>query len=81
MITERIASGRTGIVRATAMLGLVASCGLAGGCIVVGGSTTKSPSPTVGQQLIDLHRAQQDGAITQEEYDRERSRLLRGDGT
>ncbi len=43
------------------------------------GSTTQTPAtiaPTQGQQLIDLKRALEADAITQEEYDTQRQKLL-----
>jgi dihydroxyacid dehydratase/phosphogluconate dehydratase len=50
------------------------------GCIVVGG-TSERETPTTGQQLIDLKRAADEGAISREEYDATRAKLLKGDGT
>lgn len=50
------------------------------GCIVVGG-TSERETPTTGQQLIDLKRAADEGAISREEYDATRAKLLKGDGS
>ena len=41
-----------------------------------GGSTTKSQSTTVGQQLIDLQRAKEQGAITDVEYQSQKAKIL-----
>jgi hypothetical protein len=41
-----------------------------------GGSTTRIEQPTVGQQLIDLQRAKEAGAITDAEYQTEKAKLL-----
>jgi hypothetical protein len=51
---------------------------VAGGCVIVGGTANKAPNPTVGQQIIDLKRAEQEGAITTEEFNQARQRLLNG---
>jgi hypothetical protein len=53
---------------------LVAVCGLSG-CIAVGGAEHR-PAPTKGQELIDLKRALDGGAINQQEYDATRARIL-----
>lgn len=37
---------------------------------------TKSQTPTVGQQLIDLQRAKDSGAITDTEYQAQKAKLL-----
>lgn len=41
-----------------------------------GGTTSKPHTPTVGQQLIDLKRAKDEGVITNAEYETQRARLL-----
>lgn len=41
-----------------------------------GGSTTRIEQPTIGQQLIDLQRAKEAGAITDAEYQSEKAKLL-----
>lgn len=48
------------------------------GCILsIGGGTTAKPvSATVGQQLIDLQKAKDAGAITDAEYQSQKCRIL-----
>ena len=49
------------------------------GCLhleLEGGTTRPSQSPTIGQQLIDLQKAKDAGAITEVEYEAEKARLL-----
>lgn len=41
-----------------------------------GGSTTKSQTPTLGQQLTDLQKAKDSGAITEAEYQQQKAKLL-----
>lgn len=41
-----------------------------------GGSTTKPQGPTTGQQLIDLKKAHEAGAISDAEYQAARAKLL-----
>jgi hypothetical protein len=54
--------------------------GLGSGCAwSVGGKTTTSPvptNPTLGQELIDLQTAHEQGAISDEEYETARTRLV-----
>ncbi len=42
-----------------------------------GDNTTTSVIPTVGQQLIDLQKAEQTGAITPEQYEAKKADLLK----
>ena len=53
---------------------------LLSGCLglsIGGGSTTKQPqTATVGQQLVDLQKAKDAGAITQAEFDTQKAKLL-----
>lgn len=44
---------------------------------VGGGSRGQTITPTLGQQLIDLKHARDVGALTEAEYQTEKSRLLR----
>lgn len=46
------------------------------GCVVGIGDGKGSPTPTVGQELIDLQKARDAGAITGEEYSAGKQRLL-----
>ncbi len=58
---------------------LIASlAGLATGCSwsVGGGHKSVTMEPTVGQQLIDLQKARDSGAISESEYQAEKARLL-----
>lgn len=45
------------------------------GCVAVGGRSETNP-PTLGQQLIDLKRAYDTGAITESEFDQAKADLL-----
>lgn len=63
----------SGLIAAVALAAAVAGCG--GGSADVKSVTTTT---TTGQQLIDLKKALDTGAITQEQYDREKARLLKG---
>ena len=44
------------------------------GCVASIGN--RNPNVTVGQQLTDLQKAKESGAITEAEYQREKSKLL-----
>jgi len=47
------------------------------GCIgVQGGSDVVKPEQTLGQELIDLKKAKEDGAITNKEYEKLKKKLL-----
>ena len=46
-----------------------------GGCVV--GNSAKVYRPTIGQELIDLNRAKEEGAISEAEYTRCREDMLR----
>lgn len=59
------------------LIGIAATALLIGCNIELGtGSTTKLTSATVGQQLIDLKRAENDGSISVEEYQTEKAKIL-----
>jgi hypothetical protein len=61
-----------------ALVGLAATM-LFSGCLLIqlgGGSTTKPQTPTVGQQLTDLKKAKDAGALTDAEYQAQRAKLL-----
>ncbi len=52
---------------------------LLSGCVglsVGGGSKTETTKATVGQQLIDLQRARDTGAITDAEFQAQKAKLL-----
>jgi hypothetical protein len=49
------------------------------GCIGLslgGGTTTRTQAPTMGQQLVDLQKARDAGAITDAEYQSQKAKLL-----
>lgn len=55
------------------------SVALLTGCLglTIGGGTTNKPeAPTVGQQLIDLQKAKDAGAITDSEYQAQKAKIL-----
>jgi hypothetical protein len=58
-----------------ALLGALGLCACGGG-----GAQVKSEisTTTKGQQLLDLKKAYEAGAMTKEEYERERQRVLQG---
>ncbi len=61
-----------------ALVGLSALT-LFSGCLNLqlgGGTTSRPQSPTVGQQLIDLQRAKDTGAISDAEYQAQKAKLL-----
>ncbi len=61
-----------------ALIGLSALT-LLTGCIglhIGGGSTTRPESATIGQQLIDLQKAKDAGAISDAEYQAQKAKLL-----
>ena len=61
-------------------LGLLAACLLLNGCVAAIGNSGKSPTgnATLGQQLIDLQKAKDCGAITPAEYEAQKQKLLDG---
>ena len=63
------------------MLAGLSAVTLLNGCIVLsigGGTTSKAASSTVGQQLADLQRAKDAGAITDAEYQAQKAKVLGG---
>ena len=61
-----------------ALIGLAATT-LLTGCLNLqlgGGTTQRSAAPTVGQQLIDLQKAKDSGAISDAEYQAQKARIL-----
>lgn len=62
----------------TALLGALAMP-LLGGCVAaIGNSPAARSSATLGQQLVDLQKARDSGAITEAEYQTQRARFLNG---
>lgn len=55
-----------------ALVALIAGCSLELGT----GSTTRIENATIGQQLIDLKKAKDIGALSDAEYDQERAKIL-----
>lgn len=49
---------------------------LGNGCIAIGNRDAQRPNATLGQQLIDLQKARDAGAITDAEYRAQKSKLL-----
>ena len=47
-----------------------------GGCSITAVPHAEPIKPTLGQQLIDLKRAREYGAITEREYQREKDQLI-----
>ena len=60
------------------MLTVFSAMTLLTGCAwqVGGGSKHVTMEPTVGQQLIDLQKAKEAGAISESEYEAEKTKLL-----
>ncbi len=58
---------------------IVTAASLLSGCALSFGSSEKheaATAPTLGQQLVDLKKAQDAGAITDAEYQAQKSKLL-----
>lgn len=49
---------------------------LLAGCIAIGNRDAQRPNATLGQQLIDLQKARDTGAITDHEYQAQKTRFL-----
>ena len=76
----RAAARRDALLRgrrlpALSTLGAIAALGAFQGCVAVGGARN-TEYPTVGKQLLDLKQALDAGAISQEEFDSVKSRIL-----
>jgi len=56
------------------LAGMLSFAILASGCVASVGN--RNPGVTVGQQLIDLQRAKEAGALTEAEFQAEKARLL-----
>ena len=62
-----------------ATVALLSALLLLNGCVglsVGGGSKSETKKPTLGQQLTDLQRARDAGAITEEQYQTQKAKLL-----
>ncbi len=65
--------------RAMLAVATALSLGILSGCAwSIGGKKEGEPSlrPTVGQELIELKKAKDQGAITEEEYEQQKTRIL-----
>ena len=62
----------TTIVAAVVLTLLTGCIGLSSG----GGSKSQNQTATVGQQLVDLKKAKEAGAITEGEYQTQKAKLL-----
>jgi hypothetical protein len=49
---------------------------LSGGCIAIGNRGNPNITPTVGQQLIDLQKAKDAGALNEAEFQAQRDKVL-----
>lgn len=49
---------------------------LLNGCIAIGNRDAQRPNTTLGQQLIDLQKARDTGAINETEYQVQKAKLL-----
>ena len=58
-----------------ALIGLSAMTLLAG-CIIGDRSHTTQNQPTVGQQLVDLQKAKEAGALTDAQYEAQKEKIL-----
>ena len=71
----RAAFRRDALLRGRRVLPALAAVAALQGCVAVGG-TTRSDSPTLGKQLIDLKAAFDSGAINETEYQTAKQQLL-----
>jgi hypothetical protein len=62
----------------SAVLSLCAALALSGciGLSLGGGTKTVQDKPTLGQQLVDLQKAKECGAITEAEFNAQKQKLL-----
>ena len=65
-----IIPGLVGLLAITLLTGCV------GGLSLGGGTKTTTNVPTVGQQLVDLQKAKDAGAITDAEYQAQKTKIL-----
>ena len=59
-----------------AALLLIPSLLLLNGCVAIGNRDAQRPSATLGQQLIDLQKARDTGALSEPEYQTQKAHLL-----
>ena len=59
------------------LLTLVAALAL-NGCVVALGNKVPESKPTLGKQLTDLKQARESGALTEDEYQAAKKRLVEG---
>lgn len=57
---------------------LLAGCDVEPKLSLGGGTKSYVYKPTIGQQLVDLKRARDSGAITDQEYQAQKTRILQG---
>jgi hypothetical protein len=81
--SSRVSSFDLARVPSSVRIGIAAGCLVAAlaslqGCIAVGGTTHRAADPTIGQQLIDLKRAKDEGALSPEEFERLRQDVVNG---
>ena len=57
---------------------VVVALGLSGCVVGVGNRPASAERPTAGQELIDLKRARDSGAINEDEYQAQKKKLLEG---
>ncbi len=72
MARSRTLSGRARLA------GMVMAAMPLGGCIAVGGTSNAAPHATAGQELVDLKRAADAGAISHDEYESMRQQIIKG---
>ena len=75
-VVLRAACRRDALLRGRRVLPALAAIAALQGCVAVGG-TTRSDSPTLGKQLIDLKAALDSGAINETEYQAAKQQLLK----
>lgn len=64
----------TGLISLSAAVLLSGCLGLSLG----GGTRSVSNNPTLGQQLVDLKSARDSGALTEQQYEDQKAKLLSG---
>ena len=67
---------KTQIILALGLAVLVSA--LSSGCVIALGNKVPESKPTLGKQLTDLKQARDSGALTEEEYQAAKKRLVEG---